>query len=287
MKKANLLVVILYLASYTLHAEAAITESVSKYIYFDEDEQNLVIFSNQNRTLFLLLPVLLKGKLGNTSFYFSPGLGYDSLDGLNLGCDFGVGQQIGNWNFSAGFGMGLNLLAVGGYASYNGIGVGYYTAFFGNADGPGGQSNEQIVGGIQFFTKKFSLRFENDFLFEGDKYDRWRTAAIEIGIKNFIVGTYIYSNEPNKEYENYTSSTWKINRKAYSDGEIYRSIFYVGYRYSNRIIRIGINHPVIQDIFQNGWHTLVNKPYFHTPYGRYSSIYFYIGYYNPFSLYGK
>ena len=290
MKKANFLVVILYLlgtAPCLLHAQDAITEFAYEYKYFDNDKKNLTILSNKNGTLSLLLPVLLKGNVGNTYFHFSPGLGYDSLNGLHLGCDFGIGRQMGNWNFSADFGIGLNLLAVGGYASYKKIGLGYYTAFFGNADGPDGQSNEQIVGGIQLFTKNFSLRFENDFLFQGNKYDRWRTAAIEIDIKNFIVGTNIYSNEPNKEYEDYSSSTWKINGNAYSNGEIYHSIFYVGYRYSNRIVRIGINHPVIQDIIQNGWHSLFNKPYFITPHDQYFSFYFYIGYYNPFTLYGK
>lgn len=268
-----------------IYSQDVITKTNSISNYFKQDEQNLVIFSDYNKTL--SLPLLFIGSFGNTSFYFSPGLGYDSLDGINLGLDLGINQKIKNMNFSIAFGLGLNYYAVGGYVSYDNIGVGYYTTFFGNAIGPDNQSNKQIVGGIQIFTRNFSLRFENDFLYKGEKYDRWRTAAFEIDIKNFILGTYIYSNEPDKVFENYSGSIWETDRQAYSNGEIYRSVFYVGYRYSNRIIRIGINHPVIQDIIQNGWHTLVNKPYFNTPYGRYFSFYFYIGYYNPFSLYGK
>jgi len=190
-------------------------------------------------------------------------------------------------------GAGSNHAAVGAFASYKGFGAGYYYTLYGNTIGPDGKSNGQIVGGVNIFGKNFSIRFENDFLYMGEKYDRWRTTAVEIGIKNFVMGTFFYTNMPDKDMENYrydetyNGSLWKGNRKAYLDGEVYDSVFYVGYRYRNTIIRIGVNHPVVQDIIQNGWHVIVNKPFFHTPYGEYLSYYLYIGYYNPFSLFGR
>jgi hypothetical protein len=272
----------------SLHAQEAIIQTAPGYVLVDKDEQD----HQQNKIVFLP-PVIIAGRIGNTSYYFSPGLGLDSSNGLNLGFDFGINQKIKNWSFSAGFGASLNYLTAGGFVSYQGIGAGYYTSFYGNSEGPDGQSNKQIVGGLNAWGKNFSVRFENDFLYKGDAYDRWRTAAIEIGIRNFVMGMHIYTNMPDKgnenyKYdENYNGSMWNGNRRAYSDGEVYRSIFYVGYRYRNRIIRIGVNHPVVQDIFQNGWHSIVNKPFFPTPYGQYFSFYIYTGYYNHFSLYGK
>jgi len=229
-----------------------------------------------------------------TKYYykFSAGLGVGS-DGLIWGGDFTISKQIKNWKLFAGFGIGSNYVAAGGFISYKRSGVGYYTACFGDAVGPDEQSNKQIVGGVMVFCREFSFRFENDFFFMGDKYDRWRTTAFEIGIKKFVIGAFIYTNMPDKNNanynydQNYKGSIWKGNRKAYSDGKVYRSVFYVGYRFGNLIIRIGVNHPVIQDILQNGWHIMVNKPFFYTPYGQYFSPYIYIGYYNPFSLYGK
>ena len=246
-----------------------------------------VIYQDKNRDFSILFPVPIGGNIGKASFYFTPGLGYDSLDGLNFDCDFLVERKIEGWNFSAGFGMGDNLFAVGGYASYGGIGLGYYTAFFGNEAGPDGMPNDQVVGGIQLFGRNFSVRFENDFFLKGDKFDRWRTVAVEIEVRKFLVGTSIYSNWPSRDTEPYSSTVWKANRRSYMEGEIYSSVFYVGYRHNRSVIRVGVNHPIVQDIIQNGWHTMVDKPYFHTPYGQYFSVYLYLGYYNPFSLFAK
>lgn len=253
----------------------------------------LVFFPCSLHALAFAPPVLFIENYGNCSWCISPGLGFDSISGITFGCDFEIDQHMNNWNFSTGFGAGYNFLAVGGFASCKGKGAGFYTAHYGNAAKFDGQPHQQMVGGLKFFGEHFAIRFENDFLFQGDKFDRWRTVAVEIDVYNFVLGTYVFTNMPHKadenyQYdENYRNSIWKGNRKAYSDGEVYHSVFYVGYRYKNRIIRVGINHPIIQDIVQNGWHTLVKKPFFHTPYGQYFSPYIYIGYYNPFSLYGK
>jgi hypothetical protein len=245
--------------------------------------------------LFGFPPLLITGNLGSTFYHISPGLGFDIFNGLLLGVDFGLNKQIKNWNFSTSFGAGINYFAVGGLVSYMSYGCGFYTTFYGNAVGPDGFSNKQYVFGLQFFRKNISLRIENDFIY----YDRWRTSALEVNFRNFILGTFVYTNMPgmnlpnfiyNENYEydyNYGGFVWGSNKKAFSDGVVYRSVFYVGYKYLNRIIRIGINHPVIQDVTQNGLHNIFNFPFFYTPYGSYFSLYFYIGYYNPFSLFGK
>jgi len=86
----------------------------------------------QDITFSFLPPVLIKSSVGNTSFYFSPGLGFDLFNRLVMGCDFGIDQQIKDWNFSMGFGIGLNLLSAGGFVSYKKFGAGYYAAFYGN-----------------------------------------------------------------------------------------------------------------------------------------------------------
>jgi hypothetical protein len=252
---------------------------------------NVMLYSlhAQDITMFFSLPAPITGNVGSVYWHVSPALGLDFPNDLNLGFDIEIGREIEDWDLSAGLGAVSNIIAVGGFASYKGYGAGYYASFYGNDVGPDGRANKQIVGGFKVFGKDFSLRLENDFF--GDNYDRWRTTALEISIRNFVMGTFVYTNMPDRENanytynENYNSSIFRGNRKAYSDGEVYYSIFYIGYRYGNRIIRIGVNHPIIQDITQNGWHTIANKPFFYTPYGQYFSLYVYIGYYNPFSLF--
>ena len=49
--------------------------------------------------------------------------------------------------------------------------------------------------------------------------------------------------------------------------------------------RVGINHPIVQDIFQNGMHQRISTPSFRTPYGSYSSLYLYSGQYQAYKLY--
>jgi RHS repeat-associated protein len=149
--------------------------------------------------------------IGNTSFSFSPGLGFNPSNGLTWAINLGVSQQIGEWNIAANFGAGTNFIAGGGSVSYKGYGAGYYMTSYGNAIGPDGKSNAQLVGGVNAFGKDFSVRLENDFLAgkvavgdEKDGQDRYRTNALEIQYKNFY-NKYDYMYEGMYGYSGYSN----------------------------------------------------------------------------------
>lgn len=175
----------------------------------------------------------------------------------------------------------------------------YYRTTFGSATGPDGKPNNQTVGGVGINIKDFSLRIENDMNIKGiggDGKDRWRTSAVEIGIKNFVIGSYVYTNAPNESPDNRDSGYsrfWKRTKQAYADSRVFSSPLYVGFKQGGRVTRFGLDQPWIQDMTQNGVHLFLSKssPLFHTPYkghsDYYSSAYYYNGYYNPYSLFYK
>jgi RHS repeat-associated protein len=229
--------------------------------------------------------------IGN-NFSINAGFGFGiSPHGLVGGMNFSGTYHSGDFALTGGFGASGNMTSWGGGISYDEVGVSYYRTTFGNATGPDGKSNNQTVGGFGLNIGDFSLRVENDLKvigIGGDGGDRWRTSAVEIGIKNFVIGTYVYTNEPDKDLkrdESYESKFWKKSSQAYSDSKGYSSPLYVGVKQGGRVTRMGFDHPVIQDITQNGVHLLIKSPLFYTPYGEYSSAYRYSGYYNPYSLY--
>lgn len=194
-------------------------------------------------------------------------------------------QQIGDWDFGFGVGGGTNHAGWYGTGSYKGWGLSYGQTYYGNAIGPDEVPNPQRTGTISFFSPNSTFRMENDIW--GDKFDRWRSSAIEASFGPLIIGTNVYTNAPREEStDNYISRIWKKKeRMAYSNGKVYSSPFYIGIRDGSKVTRIGINHPGIQDLIQNGWHILITSPLFPTPYGEYSSLYYYSGCYNPYSLY--
>jgi len=204
-------------------------------------------------------------------------------EGMNLGGTY----HNGDVSLSAGFGVTGNSYSYGGGISYQDVGISHYRTTFGNATGPDGKPNNQTVGGWGLNIGDFSLRIENDLF--GDKRDRWRTSAVEIGYKNFAIGTNVYTNEPDGTTDDGYSSFWKRAKEAYSGSTAFSSPLYVGFKHGGRVTRIGLNQPWVQDATQNGVHLFLSKssPLFHTPYGEYSSAYRYSGYYNPYSLYHR
>jgi len=169
-------------------------------------------------------------------------------------------------------------------------GVSYYRTNFGGAIGPDGNSNRQVVGEIGLQARGYSLHVANDLF--GDGRDRWRSSAIEFGIGDFRIGKQIYTNAPNQDPNtrdldlHYQSTRWgRSGIGTYRDSEVYSSPLYMGLRQGSNVFRIGVNHPRVQDVTQNGWHLLIGSPLLYTPHGRYSSRYIYGGYHNPFSLY--
>ena len=83
------------------------------------------------------------------------------------------------------------------------------------------------------------------------------------------------------------SERTKKERPFYPEGKVFSSPFYIGVRHGGTVSRVGINHPVVQELTQNVLHAILSSPFFPTPYGKYSSAYGFSGYYNPFSLYHK
>ncbi len=127
---------------------------------------------------------------------------------------------------------------------------------------------------------------------EGNSY-----AAAEIGIDEVSFGFNLFATEPpSDEIErefgetNDYKSKFGLNKKGtYSGGERVFAGLYLGYRNGNRVSRIGIDGPGVQEWTQNFIHSkyfpFVNSPYFDTRLGSPSAMFFQGGYVNPFSLY--
>jgi len=235
--------------------------------WFDKDKSGLIVSVSGNSS-------------GNMTYSVQL-----NLTGQNTSISIG-GSTSENY-----YGYGVDYRETGGY------GYGLYSAHYGFNQGPDGNSNSQNLGGVKIHTPYASIRLENDFL--GDEKDRWRTNALEMeiylpGNRSILIGSYIYTNSPVREKsllkrdDIYASRYWKKRNTlgTYTDGEVYKSPFWVGMRYGGKVTRIGYDNPKYQDIQQNGMHLfLVKSPLFYTPYGKYSKWYFYNGYYDFYSLY--
>jgi hypothetical protein len=204
---------------------------------------------------------------------------------LTYGANLMAGFDDGSTSFSLGGGVGKNMRAYGGHFKHNEWGGGFYSTKYSG-------EHAQKVAGIQLFWPGGGVRVENDVLELwglGDGEDRWRTSAVELQFGDVVIGKSVYTNFPDEDITNtdYRSRLYGKSPKAgtYAEGEVYSSPVYFGLRSGSTVTRFGINHPVVQDITQNGMHLLINSPLFPTPYGAYSNAWGYSGYYNPFSLY--
>jgi hypothetical protein len=124
-----------------------------------------------------------------------------------------------------------------------------------------------------------------------------RTAAAEVGVGEISFGFNLFTTKPPmEEYlkgfgeTNDYISRWGSNKRGtYSGGERVYAGLYLGYRNGNRVSRVGIDGPGVQEWTQNFIHSkyfpLVNSPYFDTRRGSSSSMFLQGGYMNPFSLY--
>ena len=165
-------------------------------------------------------------------------------------------------------------------------------------------NDNQLDGGIFIQNGDFSFSFENDFFsrFVGaGKQDRWRTGGAEITYGKFVLGAQVYTNDPQnmpiteedkRDKTARESLTWKANdhnKGSWRFGDVLASPFYAGYKSGNSVTRIGINAPIVQDIFQNGIHKngIFGQGYqnYYLNYKFQTGPYFYTGYNNPFSIY--
>jgi hypothetical protein len=230
----------------------------------------------------------------------SPGVGFGS-SGLVGGVNITGTYNDGTTTVSAGYGVTGNSRSWSIGAMHNGYGGAYYQTRYGNAIGPDGNSNNQIVGGIGLNFENVSVRLENDFLAFQDPHDRWRSNAVEIGIGNFVIGTNLYNNDPAGEGQvavngtdrmgNPNKSFKGINYGKWSNGKVYSSPLWFGYRKGGSVIRTGYSNPMVQDRTQNWVH---RNGFFYLPFGHQNFYtddsqfthgpYMYNGYYNPYSL---
>jgi len=221
-------------------------------------------------------------------------------NGLVAGSNFSGIYQNGNFSLTGGFGVSDNSASWGGGATFKGYGLSYYRTTYGNATGPDGKPNPQIVGGLGIHFNYNSIRIENDKW--GDKKDRWRTGALEVNIGKWNGGLSVYTNDPEGEMltnggsiENYVkipgrSIFWEKSKDGYGEwknGQVYSSPLWIGYRNGNNILRIGYSHWIVQDFFQDGLHNWGPSPqHYYTQHDHFKyGGYLYSGYYNPFSLY--
>ncbi|GGM82625.1 hypothetical protein GCM10010967_12860 [Dyadobacter beijingensis] len=232
---------------------------------------------------------LMSGAMLNWSVSYAAG-------SLNIGIGGGYGA---NYDVKTG-GWAHSYSALGGRLSYKGYGLGYYQTHYGNALGPDGKPNNQVVGGVNVYLDDVTLRLENDFLAFEDE-DRWRSNAVEIGIGNIVIGTRLYNNDPKGEGQGFDKDgkdrmgfSNKQGFGAWNAGKVYSSPLWFGARFGNTVDRIGYSHPMVQDRTQNWVH---RNGFFYLPFGHQNfyiddsefkmGSFLHTGYYNPYSLWGK
>jgi RHS repeat-associated protein len=238
----------------------------------------------------LTVPIGDRVTIGISPFF---GWGPDGLSmSMNISGSFAL-----NEHFSIGAGLSMrgteSVFSYGGAWSNGDWSVGYSRNRFTAAEIP-----TQTIGMVTVGHKEWSFSFENDWPL-GDLYDRYRTAAVAIGYKDFSVGFNIMTNE-GSDWRNSTEndSMWgkhvpkrgKIagdDQGTWGGGERYYSNLFVGYRRGNIGYRAGVDAPWVLDATQNFVHRYIARrtPYFPPGYGTPAKWYWYFGLYNPFTLY--
>lgn len=236
------------------------------------------------------LTTLIFGPEKNNGFRVSISLvalfttGAADRNGFRLGAGITLSQTIDNWTFLTGldtykanqkFGLGTSFAGVefddGKYGgSY------YVNKYY--------QGNKQVSGIVGLHLNDFRVNFEDDILaypFTGFKvYDRYRTAALEVRFKGFMIGTNVYTTDIN----GVTDASLNNSKGVYCDGKQISSPIYVGYATNGMILRYGINSRVGGVAGQNGWHrSLFNTPDFRS--GDYKNQFLQIGVDKPYTLY--
>lgn len=210
--------------------------------------------------------------------------GASDRNGLRIGAGITLSQTIDNWTFSTGldvykakqkFGMGTTFAGVefddGKYGgSY------FLNKYY--------QGDKQVSGIVSLHLNDFRINFEDDILafpFVGCKvYDRYRTAALEVRFKGFMIGTNVYTTDIN----GITDLSFDNSKGVYRSGKQISSPVYVGYTTNNMIVRYGLNGRVGGFAGQNGWHRyLFDTPDFKT--GDYQNHFLQVGIDKPYTLY--
>lgn len=205
-------------------------------------------------------------------------------EGIRFGGGVNFSKYIGDFKISTGadfykakqdFGIGTTYAGI----IYNDgkYGTSYYlNKYF--------QGDKQISGIVGIYLHEVEIRFEDDILslpFSGFKiYDRYRTAALEIRYKHFLLGTNVYTNEVN----GLTDLSNENKKGTYLTSKQISSPIYIGYTNKNLILRYGINSKIGGYIGQNWWHQRL----FDTSdykYDNYFNQFLQIGTDKPYTLY--
>jgi hypothetical protein len=232
-------------------------------------------------------------QIGNLNISAGMGFGFGS-GGFTAGFNIGASYRIGDWTLSGGYGMTSNDYSFSGGVNYydrkNGQAFGFYLTDYRGTD-------PQTVGGVSYSNGDFSLRLEND-MFAFNSKDRWRTAAFEVGIGNYVIGGSIYTNDGEIDSEGIYDTKkeaplWGKNSRsdkygAWKNGQVYSSHVWIGYRSGTNIIRAGYSFKGAQNFLQNGVHKYISggrQNYYLNYDNFYTGPCGYFGYYNPFSLF--
>lgn len=210
--------------------------------------------------------------------------GVPDRSGFRLGAGCSVGYTLDNWTAETGvdFFKATQHFRLG--SSF--AGISYFDGKHGGSYALNHyyQGDAQTSGIIGVTIKDFSLRFEDDILaypFVGFKiYDRYRTAALELRYKGFIVGTNVYTTDINGQ----TIFDSDNEKGAYRSGKQISSPLYIGYTNRDMLIRMGVNNKLGGRIGQNLWHKyLFGTPNFEK--GDYNNKFMQIGIDKPYTLY--
>ncbi|MFA7379447.1 MAG: DUF6443 domain-containing protein [Bacteroidia bacterium] len=217
-----------------------------------------------------------------------PSFGFSTTGIMGMGANVSVNHTEGDMtyttSFTARFGSNTKLTE-----TRTGIGATYHSSSDGDFSFNVlhfGVKDPQNTWTARWRKGDWTLGVTEDYGF-GDEY---RTIAAEVGHKDLIVGTSLYTNKPNRDLkrdEKFVSRIAGRNKKyTYADGKRVYSNFYFGIKDGNHVFRAGIESPWIQDIIQNGFHRILsNTSYFRTEYNDPTLPYFHYGTYDPMSIY--
>ncbi|MFV0419275.1 MAG: polymorphic toxin type 23 domain-containing protein [Dysgonomonas sp.] len=210
--------------------------------------------------------------------------GAEDRKGFRLGAGVTMSQTIDNWIISTGFDtykakqrFGIGTTFVGVTFDNEQYGASYYlNRYF--------QGDKQTSGVVGVRLDEFRILFEDDILaypFTGFKaYDRYRTAALEVRFKGFMLGTNVYTTDMN----GITDVSSENSKGVYQTGRQISSPVYVGYTRNDLILRYGLNNRSGGFFGQNGWHQhLFGTPDF--KYGSYKNQFIQFGVDKPYTLY--
>lgn len=221
----------------------------------------------------------------NFSLSLSPAIAFGN-SGTGIGANASINAGFGDFSASYGYGASYFGKAHGtgrasfetrsswsaSYSSGDFSASLYTTNFNSGTDG----ETSQRVGGIGFGIGDFNARIENDFLPGltkwsgnriGDDYDRYRTAAVQIGFRDFKAGFNLFTGDPSLDEGNYNGHPGATINGSYSSNGQYAGsnankyrlgAAYFGYKGN----RLGLNSESVRNAIQNTLHDKINSPRF-------------------------